>query len=211
MEKSLSEFLNESLASRGLTIERLAETTSVPKRYLDALFSGHFKNLPSPAYVRGYLMAIAGFLGVDGDELWGLYKEEAVFKTEIHDRLPANRFAIKSLNKKKIIIGFILVFAIIYLVFRIDDLLGIPKIEIENPASDNIEVESPTILLKGKIHDLDKLLINGEEISLLDNGGFEKEYVLQAGENKIEFKVKRFLGKETTMVKSIIFKQATEL
>ena len=120
--------------------------------------------------------------------------------------MPINRFAPKRKNRKLIFIAIILFFVIIYLAFEIDDLLGIPEIKINRPADNGGITNEQSIELNGEISDFfDKLTINGEEIPVEKNGEFKKEYQLQPGANKIEFKVKRFLGKEIKVEREIIY------
>lgn len=205
-QKSFQEFFNDILAVRGLTIEKLAELAGVPNRYLTVMSSGDFQKLPALPYTRGYLMKIAEVLGIDGDELWLTYKDEIALKISAPDKLPSNRFAIRRFGKMKIIIGIILVSAIIYLVWQSDNLLGIPKIEIAHPETDDLVLSIPLIKLAGKISNpKDKLTVNGEQIFINSDGFFEKEIFLRPGVNDIEFKIKRFLGKETKVVKKVVF------
>lgn len=205
-QKSFQEFFNDILAVRGLTIEKLAELTETPSRYLAAISSGDFQKLPALPYTRGYLMKIAEILGIDGDELWQTYKDEIALKISVPDKLPSNRFAVRRFGKMKIIIGIILISVIIYLVWQSGNLLGIPKIEITYPETDDLVLSIPLIKLVGKISNpKDKLTVNNEQIFINSDGSFEKEIFLRPGANDIEFKVKRFLGKEIKVVKKVIF------
>ena len=204
-KKTFQELFSEAVSLRGLNLERLSEMTGVPKDYLESFISGDFKKLPSLPYTRGYLMKTSEILGINGDYLWSVYKEETA-DIKKSDRLPVNRFAPKRKSKKGILIAIILFFAIIYLAFEIDDLLGIPEIKINRPAENNEITSEQFIKLNGEISDFfDKLTINNEEIPVEKNGNFEKEYRLQPGMNKIEFKVKRFLGKEIKVEREIIY------
>ncbi len=205
-KKSFNELFKEAVELRGLNLERLAETTGIPRNYLAAFIAGDLKKLPPLPYVRGYLMKISEVLGIDGNYLWALYKEEISLQLKNSDHLPINRFAIKRINKKKIIFGIVLIFAIIYIAFRFNNLVGIPEIKIIQPTRDNLIVNERLFELSGEINNFfDKLTINGEEISVEKSGKFEKEYQLQPGANKIEFKVKRFLGKEIKVEREIIY------
>ena len=205
-KKTFQELFSEAVSLRGLNLERLAEMTGVPKNYLAAFVSGDFKKMPSLPYARGYLMKVSEILGINGDYLWSVYKEEAILNIKKSDRLPINRFAPKRKNRKLIFIAIILFFVIIYLAFEIDDLLGIPEIKINRPADNGGITNEQSIELNGEISDFfDKLTINGEEIPVEKNGEFKKEYQLQPGVNKIEFKVKRFLGKEIKVEREIIY------
>ena len=83
--------------------------------------------------------------------------------------------------------------------------MGTPQIQISSPAADNLIVNSPSIKLSGEVNSRDKLTVNGEEILVGENGHFEKDFSLQPGINTIEFRVKRFLGKETAVVRQVIY------
>ena len=204
-QKNFHEFFSEIVENSGSSIEKMAELTGISQRYLKAFCEGDFKKLPSLPYVRGYLMKISNVLGINGQELWQAYKEELKEKIVVDDKLPINRFALKPRNFKRLVIGIIIIFAIIFLIWRLDDLLGIPKIEITNPVNDLI-VNEDIVNIKGVVNNYrDKLLINNEEIFISKNGIFEKEYHLAPGANAIEFRLKRFLGKEIKVVKQVIY------
>lgn len=208
MDKPLQELLKEQVTIKGYNVERLTRVTGIPERYLEGLLSGDYSKLPPAPYVRGYLMAIAPLLDLNAEELWEEYKkEEWLKKSGALDKLPTNRFAIKSISKKKIVAAIFGILLIIYLGWNIGHLLGKPKLEIINPSLETITTEESTIKLIGYINPADKLLINTEEIVTDSNGLFTKDYSLQAGLNTIEFLAKRFLGKETKVVKQIIYQQ----
>ncbi|MCL5004862.1 MAG: helix-turn-helix domain-containing protein [Patescibacteria group bacterium] len=206
--KSFQEALKDAISFKGMDIERLAEITGVPKNYLAAFVSGDFKKLPPPPYVRGYLMKVSAALGIDADYLWNIYKKEITPEIKGSDKLPVNRFAPQRKSRKKAIMLIAAFFVIIYLAFRIDDIIGIPKMEIIRPANNGEIVNEQFIKLSGNLNNFfDKLTINNEEVPVEKNGNFEKEYQLQPGINKIEFKVKRFLGKEIKVEREIIYQQ----
>jgi transcriptional regulator with XRE-family HTH domain len=205
-KKTFQELFREIIEMRGFNLERLAEATNIPKDYLAALASGEFNKLPSSPYIRGYLIKISNTLGIDTDYLWSVYKKEVIPSLKKGDHLPINRFAPPKNNKKGLLMAIVLFFAIIYLAFRIDDIIGVPEIEISRPANNNEITNEQFINLSGKINDFfDKLTINGEEVPTEESGKFEKEYQLRPGVNKIEFKVKRFLGKEIKIEREIIY------
>lgn len=204
-QKNFHEFFSEIIERSGSSIDKLAELTNISPRYLKAFCEGDFKKLPSLPYVRGYLMKISNVLGINSQELWQAYREELKEKIAVDDTLPINRFALKPRSFKNLAIGIIIIFVIIFLIWRIDDLLGIPKIEIINP-SDNININEDIINIKGIVNNYrDKLLINNEEVFIDKDGKFEKEYHLSPGANAIEFRLKRFLGKEISETRRVIY------
>ncbi len=204
--KKISELLRDAVELRGLTFERLIELSDVPERYILALRDGEFEKLPAAPYVRGYLIKIGEVLNVDGETLWQVYKNETPMKKSgPEDKLPSNRFAIKSLNKKTVAISAIILVILIYLAWWAPSLLGAPSIEIINPAVNNYITNEPTIKLIGNVNPGDKLTVNGEEVLVGASGRFEKEFQLQPGINTFALVAKRFLGKEAKIVRQIIF------
>ncbi|OGM89644.1 hypothetical protein A3J77_01625 [Candidatus Wolfebacteria bacterium RBG_13_41_7] len=213
--KSLREIFNEALELRNLDVKRLSEMTDIPVHYLSALSSGDPRKLPASPYVRGYLAKIADVLKVDRDSLLEAYKQEILLwpvkSSGPEDKLPLNRFALKNKRRAAIIgvsaAGVLVV--LIFLAFQFSGFLGNPKIEIINPAENNIVVNNQIIKLAGIINSQDKLTINNEEVLAKTDGRFEKDFLLQSGPNAVEFKVKRFLGKEIVITKIITYQPET--
>ncbi len=211
--KNLKELFNEAIDIRDLDVKKLSELTDIPVNYLSALSHGEMSKLPATPYVRGYLLKIAETLKIDSELLLRAYKQEIslwpVKTSGPQDKLPFNRYAFKFFGKKTIFIsGIILFVAIIFLLWRFDNIFGFfgtPQIDITNPTADNLIVSVNNIKLSGKVNPNDKLTINNEEILSQANGQFEKDFPLQIGINTIKFKVKRFLGKELIIIRQVIY------
>jgi cytoskeletal protein RodZ len=204
--KDVKTLLSETLELKNLNLERLAQMTGVPERYLWAIQNLEIDKLPPAPYVKGYIEKISKALNLHPEELWGLYKKELDYKTAgTYDKLPVNRFAIKYIPKT---IQFLIVIAALILIYgliNLSHLLGEPKLVIGNPAAPITTVSENIAVLSGEIKQRDKLTINDEEIFVNQDGTFSKEYLLQPGFNSIEFKVKRFLGREKTMIRQILY------
>jgi hypothetical protein len=168
---------------------------------------GDTKKLPAAPYVRGYLLKIGKILDFDGNELWEAYKKESGIKSSgPEDRLPSNRFAIKSINKKYIVIALIAIAIIGYLIWQAPRFLGKPPLSINYPFYATTTTPYSEISIVGKIDPRDKLTINDEEVLVDNDGNFSKNYQLQQDINTtFEIKTKRFLGKETIVVKQVIY------
>jgi len=209
--KNLSELLNEAMNLRGLDVKKLSELTDIPVHYLAALSDGDPAKLPAVPYVRGYLIKTAEALRVDAYLLLRAYKQEVLFRalktSGPEDKLPSNRFTLGTPSRRRtfIVIGIILILVVVYFIWQIDNFLGTPKIQIFSPAADNLIVNSPSIKLSGEVNSKDKLTVNGEEILVEKNGQFQKDFSLQPGINTIEFKAKRFLGKEVKVIRQVIY------
>ncbi|OGY67471.1 MAG: hypothetical protein A3H63_01085 [Candidatus Harrisonbacteria bacterium RIFCSPLOWO2_02_FULL_45_10c] len=210
--KDLKTLLDEALELKNVSHDKLAQATGIPERYIWALHNMEIDKLPAAPYVRGYIKKISEILHLNHDELWELYKKALEHKQSgVYDTLPINRFAIKRLSKKIIIGGVIGAAVLIYILINISRLTGLPKLIVTNPAFDISTTSENIIRLTGYLEQRDKLLVNEEEIFIASDGTFNKEYDLQPGLNTIEFKAQRFLGREVTEIKQVMYQPGEEI
>ncbi|HEY5608717.1 MAG TPA: RodZ domain-containing protein [Alphaproteobacteria bacterium] len=67
--------LRDVRASRGLSLRDAAASLRIRLAYLEAIEAGRFKDLPGATYASGFLRAYAAYLGLDGDDVMGRFKE----------------------------------------------------------------------------------------------------------------------------------------
>ncbi|MCP6720132.1 MAG: helix-turn-helix domain-containing protein [Patescibacteria group bacterium] len=205
--KSLSSTIINALRVKGFTVEKLAQTTGVSDRFLESLVEEKFENLPPSPYVHGYLVKIAGALGLDGESLWQEYlKDNDVIKRSgKSDQLPRNRFVTSRLRGKAILVGLVILGFIVYVVLRTPLFLNQPGLELMNLSNDTTFTEDANFSILGKVSSAYKLTLNGERVYPDDDGNFEKTIPLQEGFNTLVFSVKKFLGKERLITKQVFY------
>ena len=199
---NITALLQESMEVKGLDAGKLADLTDVPQRFISSLVSGDFNNLPSEPYIRGYLFKIAGVLEADPNFLWRSFRQSA----EIHssgsgDVLPANRFGLKKVSNKKVWIILAAIAVLIFLSFRINSILGKPTLEVSLPEA----TASQIIDVTGQVTPGDTLTLNDEVIYPDKSGKFEKKVQLESGPNTLKFRVERYLGREITVDKQVLY------
>ena len=204
--EDIVEVLKKLMKSKGVGSGRLSSLTDVPSRFIDALLEGNFDQLPSQPYIRGYLFKISTALGAENDYLWQIFQSsvEASSSGE-KDRLPINRFALQKMSKTTMvwIIAGLVVFLLISLNFN--RILGKPTIDVTVPDT----TEESVVMVIGVINPEDRLTLNGEIIYTNDIGSFEKQVQLEPGLNTLEFKARRYLGRETKLVKQVFYQPPT--
>jgi len=204
--RNISEILTEVMNERGVSIDALSNATDIPRRFIDSLVEGNFENLPAKPYVRGYLFKIAEALRIDQSVLWQGYRNSADLATSGEkDRLPVNRFAFRKIRTSRLIALFLLLILLAFVGFRYNDILGRPTIDVTIP---EFTTEN-TIIITGNVRPGDTLTLNEEVIYPNEEGYFEKRVQLEREVlNTFTFKVKRFLGQETTVVKQVFYQPA---
>jgi len=199
--------LTEVLKDKNISLAKLSELTGISERFLGALVEEKYEKLPPAPYTRNYILKVADVLGLDGQKLWQEYqKKTQLKKSGLNDRLPLNRFSPKPLNKK-IFLALIAVVLAGYLVFRYNFFLGSPTLSLlgQLSSSGNLTVSESSLKVEGQIKPGDQLMINRENIFVDENGYFQKDATLQPGLNIVQFQIKRFLGRETTITKQILY------
>lgn len=204
-QKTLRETLKDALRSKGISADKLAELTEITPRYIRALIENDAENLPPAPYVRGYIERIAQALDTDPDALWHQYQHnENINRSGERDLLPSNRFAHSKINKKAIALTIVVLAALVYLIPTISSFLGRPSVTITSPSTNNQTTATSAFFITGQVDDpKDKVLINNEEATVSPDGTFSKEVLLQSGPNTYTIVVHRFLGRDTTIVRTI--------
>lgn len=74
---TVGEILSAERRRQGKTLTDVVEGTKIRSRLLDSLEQGRYEELPSPAYVKGYIQSYARYLEIPVDPLLEQYKKES--------------------------------------------------------------------------------------------------------------------------------------
>jgi len=69
--------LRNARMANGVKLEDVARITRIAKGYLIALEEDAYQKLPSETYARGFLRVYANFLGLQGEEILSLYRQNS--------------------------------------------------------------------------------------------------------------------------------------
>ena len=193
------------METKGLDAGKLSDLTDVPQRFVTSLLEGDFVNLPSEPYIRGYLFKIAGILDADPNFLWRSFRQSAEIRSSgAADILPSNRFSLKKLSSKKLGLVAALLILLVFLGFRLNSILGKPTLDVSLPETTTSQI----INVAGQVNPGDTLTLNSEVVYPNEKGEFKKDVQLEPGLNILEFKVKRYLGRERTVAKQVFYQPA---
>lgn len=73
----VGQILKNSREAKGITIEQVAEATSIRLLYLKAIEDEQFDIVPGEVYLKGFIRNYANYLGLNGPALVEQYKERA--------------------------------------------------------------------------------------------------------------------------------------
>ncbi len=85
--ESFGEYLRRHREASGKTVEQIARTTRISKRYLQAFEDNDTAHLPEDVFARGFLRSYSGEIGMDVDECVARYDRfrRSTMPTQIRD------------------------------------------------------------------------------------------------------------------------------
>ncbi|MDP2741172.1 MAG: helix-turn-helix domain-containing protein [bacterium] len=197
------------MRERGLNMRRLSEVSGISAKHLEAIFSGDENRMPSYPYLKGYLLKLGEILDFNSDEAWEQMKKFSASKSAGKtDELPKNRFSQKT-DSKYFIIGAVILILFVYGIFRFYNISGTPVVVVSYPQENMAVVAENSVSLAGHVSNSDELRINGEPVQAQPNGDWGKIFLLQPGINTLEITAKKFLGRETKVIRQIIYQPAS--
>lgn len=215
LSSSIGGRLKEAREKKGMSIKEAAENIQVRAGYLESLEKGDYDNLPADVYTRGFLRKYAEFLELPIQELLDFYRKERQVFDSIHntrekkEAVSKNRFFNRVYITRKV--AALLVAALIVIIvggyfwYQIRFLLSPPDLIVDNPSQD-IEVSDSTINVIGRVEYDSFVKINNQDIVLGDDGYFNQEINLKSGLNILEIKAINGLGKESRIVRRVVYK-----
>lgn len=97
---SFGEELRQQRELREITLEEIAESTKVNRRFLEALERDDFDALPGGLFTRGFIRAYSTHVGLDADAMVTAYLYQ-VEQQETEERPRRNRFPSESRLEKE--------------------------------------------------------------------------------------------------------------
>lgn len=215
-DKPLGQQLRAVRRTAKLSLDQVATATKISKKYIQALESGKYDELPAEVYARGFLENYAQFLGFPVDEVLTQYKRERGLapKPKSSDQfvVPGQKMERPKLNINPRTLwaaGAILILFIVvsYLLTQVSVFAAPPKLELTAPAS-NTTVNAESVTVEGRTDPGATLAINGQPIPTDVDGSFKEEVRLLSGTNSLRITARNKNGRERTESRSVIVQVA---
>lgn len=204
------EILKNSRLEKHLELKDIEKDTKIRLKYLEALEKGNLEKLPGEIYVQGFVKNYAEYLGLSVNSILAVLRRE-YFERKKKEILPSG--IPKPLLDSSLIINRLsfpasfligLLFLFIYLFLQYQNYQKPPLLLLDSPKQNRLTVKNDKYLFSGKTDKDNRLLINGQELTLLDNGKFQEIISLASGVNEFVITAISNAGKENTQKKTII-------
>jgi len=196
--ESLGEKLRTTREEKSLTVEQVARDTNIAKRYLTALEEEAFSEFPGEPYLVGFLRNYSDYLGLDSEEIVGLYKNFKIQEQPLpmEELLDNTKRRPRNLRILAIIAAVVAVAVLVYLLVPLlssggGESLASSRTKLEAGAAYTLKdeiVERPfrsgdTVIIPigGKDYRVKLLVTNNNTVSLVYAAG---QTTLKLGEEK---------------------------
>lgn len=208
--KSTGEILRQAREARGESLHDVSLAIQIRPSMLEAIEAGQFFGLTDPLYLKGFIRAYAQYVGLDESEVLPFFRREYDEQQTQQQKLRAPLAPIDSKRLKltpgRLVVG-VLTMAILALVgFSYNQYVSValtPPLELNSP-TDNFVSDSGFVEIKGKTEPGAKLTLNGQEVSLSPDGGFELTVALAQGANMLQLESINSLGKITKIERTVM-------
>jgi len=204
-EINFQTFFAAKIKERGVSLKKLSEATGIAPSHLENMMHGKFEDMPSSPYFHGYLIRLGKTLDFDGEAWWERIKREGAVKNSgAKDTLPSNRFLRQS-PVKLIWAAIVVVLILIYLAFQLPIIFSKPAITINFPAQNPYTTSSSTLTFSGTVNGAQSLTLNGDSVTVAQDGSWQETVLLQSGQNAFELSAKKLLGGESDVTEQIFY------
>jgi cytoskeletal protein RodZ len=155
----LGEVLRAAREAKGVDLRRVERETKIRERYLAALESGDYRDLPGSVYTKGFLRNYGSYLGLDPEYLIDLYRLEISATGAERPRAPIPPRPLAAKRSRAFVVTpgaivgailFVMVGAFIaYLAFEFINFARTPELRITQPAGNVSGYTSLTMTVRG--------------------------------------------------------------
>ncbi len=196
------EKLQKARLEKGLSLDDVAKATKIKQSFLSDIEKGDYQNLPSTSYAQGFVRNYAKFLELSEEEILALFRrefdDEKAYRVLPKGLEAKNEFPIVRLKiGQTVFIGALVLLAFLgYILFQYRYAFMDPPLEILAPRN-LTTVSSTQINVVGRTDSSSTVFVNQNEVSVDQNGNFQKEINVFPGKTTITVKAVNKFSRQT--------------
>lgn len=205
--QTLGDRLKRSRKQNKLSLEAISKEIKISPEYLYYLENGQYNKLPGTLYIKNYLKKYCTFLNLQWPLIEKIYDREIIIYQQKAPKKLQSKFHQKALILPKIIFASLIIVLLaglgIYVTVEIANIGRPPQLTIYN-LPDQMTISEHSVLLTGKTDPEAQVTINGQEITIDEQGNFTENISLRSGLNSIKVAAKTKNSKERILYKQIL-------
>ncbi len=202
---TVGEILKNARKDQKLELSEVEKATKIRVKFLEALENNDFDKLPPGTFAKGFIKNYASFLGLPVSETLAFYRRQV--NEEIMPVLPAQgpkigRFSLTPQFFTSFAIGTLVVLFFAYLVFSYFQFAGSPTLVVNSPRNNTV-VSQDQVEVTGKTDPEASLVINGQKVTVSENGSFDVKIPLQPGLNSLTITATNKFNRQTVVSRNL--------
>lgn len=199
VEQSIGDKLKRTRVRRKISVAQAEEATKIRAKFLLALESDSWDQIPSEVYGRGYLEAYAEFLRLPVEQLMEQYeRSRAMYRRQC---APVDLSPVKRAKEPRFVVTPRILFATFAVViavglagvvgYQVRRFTSAPFLELVTPAQarsvgvSQLEVFADSFTVTGRTSVGATVSVNGKVVPVLPDGSFVQSVAVQRGVNSI--------------------------
>ena len=207
--KTVGQILKNARQEKRLTLSGVEKATKIRLAHLVALENDEYEKLPSVASAKGFIKNYAEFLGLSPSSVLAVFRRDF---TQDEQRRIVSQTTLKPFDKpflfwtpKLTVILAATVFLILffgYLGYQYLSLIRPPKLSLSAPLPEE-KIEGQAVEVAGKADPDAVVTVNGELVSLSEEGEFRYQLKLIGGQNTIVVEAISKRGQKTEIARTV--------
>lgn len=205
--RTVGTLLKEERLRKNLTLAQVEKATRIREKFLTAIETDSYKNMPALPYIQGFIRNYSTFLGLRATTILAIFRRQYIQKEKeqsaaIEEPLTESSWQITP-NKVLFMVAILIIGLIVtYFYGQFKALHAPPPLTLEAPKEDVVTREEEIAILGNTDPDA-TLTINNEPILVKEDGKFYKDIPLTVGQNTLVIEATSRVGEKTTVVKQI--------
>jgi cytoskeletal protein RodZ len=208
---SVGEKLRKARLKLGIDLIEAEKSTLIRAKYLEAIESAKYYQLPNAVYINGFVQTYANYLKLNSKSIlkqfqieYGSSHETISSKLVYQSNIKNSTLTVTPKVLWTSLLAIVVVLLVGYMSYQVYMFSGVPTMVINTPAPFS-EVSSGAVEITGKTDSGVIVRIGGEEIPVDENGNFYQEVsALEAGTHTINITAESRSGKKRS--KAVSFK-----
>ena len=204
---NLAKKLKSARVSKHVTKQKLATHLRVPTSTiteLESIAEGEMSAVSLQGMSKRYAKYVDLPVNEIAAELDALSPTPAS-KTKRKHKTKSSRVFVASRVTYALIASVVLTIVLSYALWQAWQLAAAPKLDLHTPVESNIVVDSPVIDVVGQSSPDASVLVNGDNVSMDNNGNFKTTVYVQEGQNFIQVQALNSFGREAKETIRVIF------
>ena len=211
--KTVGTILKEARVARGLKESDIERAIKIREKYIRAIESDSFQELPSPSYAKGFVRNYASYLGLSTESIMAFFRRQMtdVSKTSllpkgVSDPLNASPLQLTPGRFVGILVSILIAIFAIYLGSQYFKISKAPPLVVTDPTNNEI-VKDSRVVVEGQTDADATVTINGVSTIVRDDGKFYDRVAVEPGVNTITIIATSRFGKITAIKRQVGYQQ----